>query len=45
MLAMMLSDWERMWKRKKTLVSLLIFVFIVGFDCLFLSMQKLGGVR
>ncbi|MBB3126111.1 ABC-type transport system involved in multi-copper enzyme maturation permease subunit [Paenibacillus rhizosphaerae] len=43
MFAMMLSDWERMWKRKKTLFSMLIFVVIVGLDCLFLSMQKLGA--
>ncbi|UYO03421.1 ABC transporter permease [Paenibacillus sp. PSB04] len=43
MLAMMLSDWERMWRRKKTLVSLLIFALIIGLDCLFLSMQNLGA--
>ncbi|OZB98175.1 ABC transporter permease [Paenibacillus sp. XY044] len=43
MFALMRSDWERMWKRKKTLISLLIFVFIVGFDCFFLNMQKLGA--
>ncbi len=43
MLQLMQSDWQRMWKRKKTLVSLLIFVGIVLLDCLFLNMQHLGA--
>ncbi|GIP27071.1 ABC transporter permease [Paenibacillus sp. J23TS9] len=43
MLQLMQSDWQRMWKRKKTFVSLLIFVCIVLLDCLFLGMQSLGA--
>lgn len=37
------SDWQRMWKRKKTMVSLLLFVGIVLLDCMFLLMQTLGA--
>ncbi|MWV43210.1 ABC transporter permease subunit [Paenibacillus sp. HJL G12] len=43
MIQLMQSDWQRMWKRKKTMVSLLIFVGIVLLDCLFLMMQNLGA--
>ncbi|NEW04791.1 ABC transporter permease [Paenibacillus sp. SYP-B3998] len=37
------SEWERMWKRKKTKVSLLLLMLIVCFDCLFLNMQRVGA--
>ncbi|MCJ8011000.1 ABC transporter permease [Paenibacillus sp. KQZ6P-2] len=43
MMQLLQSDWQRMWKRKKTFVSMLIFVGIVVLDCLFLMMQNLGA--
>ncbi|MNI12614.1 ABC-2 family transporter protein [compost metagenome] len=43
MLPLMQSEWERMWKRKKTVVSLIIFAAVIVFDCLFLKMQMIGA--
>ncbi|BFH63498.1 ABC transporter permease [Paenibacillus azoreducens] len=43
MLQLMQSDWQRMWKRKKSFVSLLIFICIVMLDCLFLKMMRIGA--
>ncbi|ERI09709.1 hypothetical protein [Aneurinibacillus aneurinilyticus] len=36
MLALMKSEWERMWGRKKTKYTLLVFVFLLLFECYFL---------
>lgn len=36
MLALMKSEWERMWGRRKTKYTLLVFVFLLLFECLFL---------
>lgn len=43
MMQLLQSDWQRIWKRKKTFVSLLIFVAIVLLDCLFLGVQSFGA--
>ncbi|MBT2291098.1 ABC transporter permease [Paenibacillus albidus] len=37
------SEWQRMWKRPKTLISLILFTAIVLFDCLFLGVQRFGA--
>lgn len=43
MIQLILSEWERMWKRKKTMVSMILFVLIVLFDCFFLKAQMIGA--
>ncbi|WJH34874.1 ABC transporter permease [Paenibacillus sp. CC-CFT747] len=43
MINLMLNDWQRIWKRRKTMISLLIFAAIVGLDSLFLNMQQMGA--
>lgn len=43
MRALFLSEWERMWKRKKTKTSLILFAAVVLFDCWFLKAQGVGA--
>ncbi|GIP40518.1 hypothetical protein J31TS4_37980 [Paenibacillus sp. J31TS4] len=43
MTAIFASEWERMWKRKKTWIGFLLFLAVVLLDCLFLKTQMIGA--